>query len=420
MTGDAPRRPTAPGPAVPDRRAADRAAWATFAIFVLNGLVFASWVSRLPAVRDALGLSPARLGVLLLVGSLGSVIALPLTGAVVQRLGTARTVVAAAVLNVTAFAVVAVAVGTGQVALLAPALFLAQIGIAAWDVAMNLQGTVVEQALGRAIMPRFHAGFSLGTVLGAGVGAVAAYGGVSVTAHLLAMLALILVGVLLGVRGFLPGGQAPAGEGRRHGLRTALSAWGEGRTLLIGLVVLAAALTEGAANDWLALAVVDGFEQTDAVGAAAFGLFVTTMTVMRLLGTGLLERYGRVVVLRLCSALALGGLLLFGLAPNLWLALVGAGLWGLGAALGFPVGMSAASDDPLRAAARVSVVSSIGYTAFLAGPPLLGLLAEHVGYRHALLAIVVPLVLSLLLVPAARPLGAGGQAPGRAGARRRS
>lgn len=160
MTGDAPRRPTAPGPAVPDRRAADRAAWATFAIFVLNGLVFARRVSRLPAVRDALGLSPARLGVLLLVGSLGSVIALPLTGAVVQRLGTARTVVAAAVLNVTAFAVVAVAVGTGQVALLAPALFLAQIGIAAWDVAMNLQGTVVEQALGRAIMPRFHAGFS--------------------------------------------------------------------------------------------------------------------------------------------------------------------------------------------------------------------------------------------------------------------
>jgi len=103
--------------------------------------------------------------------------------------------------------------------------------------------------------------------------------------------------------------------------------------------------------------------------------------------------------------LALVGLLVFGLVPDdlLWLALVGAVLWGMGAALGFPVGMSAASDDPLRAAARVSVVSTIGYSAFLAGPPLLGLLAHEVGYRHALLAIAVPIVVGLLVVNAAAP-----------------
>jgi MFS family permease len=182
---------------------------------------------------------------------------------------------------------------------------------------------------------------------------------------------------------------------------------------MIGLVVLAAALTEGSANDWVGLAVVDGFDQTHAVGALVFGLFVTAMTTMRLLGTGLLDRHGRVAVLRLCALLSIVGLLLFGLAPSLPLALVGVVLWGVGAALGFPVGMSAASDDPVRAATRVSVVSTIGYTAFLAGPPLLGLLAAQVGYRYALLAINVPVVVGLLVLHAAAPLPTAAGGPGR-------
>jgi len=174
--------------------------------------------------------------------------------------------------------------------------------------------------------------------------------------------------------------------------------------LLIGLVVLAAALTEGAANDWVSLAVVDGFDTGHALGALAFGVFVAAMTGMRWFGTALLDRFGRVAVLRLCAVLAIIGLLVFGLSGHLWIALLGIVAWGAGAALGFPVGMSAASDDPARAAARVSVVSTIGYSAFLAGPPLLGLLAQHVGYRHALLAILVPIVLGLLVVNAAAPL----------------
>ena len=151
---------------------------------------------------------------------------------------------------------------------------------------------------------------------------------------------------------------------------------------------------------------VDGFDQPNSVGALAFALFVTFMTLMRLLGTGLLERYGRVTILRLCTVLAVVGLLLFALAPFLPLALAGVALWGLGAAIGFPVGMSAASDEPARAAARLSVVSTIGHTAFMAGPPLIGLLAEQFGYRGALLFVVLPLVVSLTLIPATRPLAA--------------
>ena len=183
---------------------------------------------------------------------------------------------------------------------------------------------------------------------------------------------------------------------------------------MIGLMVLAAALTEGSANDWLALSVVDGFSTSDAAGATAFGIFVASMTAMRFAGTRLLDRFGRVPVLRLCAGLALVGLVVFAFAPSLPIAVVAIVLWGFGAALGFPVGMSAASDDPARSAARVSVVSSIGYLAFLAGPPVLGLLADHVGYQMALLTIAIPLALSLILSSAAAPLPAseGGIAPG--------
>lgn len=107
-------------------------------------------------------------------------------------------------------------------------------------------------------------------------------------------------------------------------------------------------------------------------------------------------------VIRGQTVLAVAGVLLFVAGPPMPLAFAGVVLWGLGASLGFPVGMSAAADDPTRAAARVSVVSTIGYTAFLAGPPLLGYLADHVGTLHALLLVAVLLIPSALAVPAAR------------------
>jgi MFS family permease len=139
------------------------------------------------------------------------------------------------------------------------------------------------------------------------------------------------------------------------------------------------------------------------IGAVAFGLFVAAMTVGRLAGGALLERFGRVGVLRATAACALVGLLLVLVGGSTPVALVGALFWGVGASLGFPVGMSAAADDPARAAVRVSVVSSIGYTAFLAGPPLIGLLAEHNGILAALFVVVGALVLGLLASGATRP-----------------
>lgn len=435
------------------------ATWAVFAVFFLNGFNFATWASRLPAVRDALAFTEAQMGLLLLFMAVGSLLALPLSGMVVQRVGASKAVTIFAVVNVVGLVTAVTGVGTGEDLVVRGGLFLAGIGTGVWDAAMNLEGAAVEQRLGKAIMPRFHAGFSFGTMAGAGVGALAALLDVPVQAHLTGAVVLSLLGVLWSVRFFLPAGRvaheaadavvhdavpAPApvvdasgvrsgpdeatgadpasaaGSGSSleaaPGARSALSAWTEPRTLLIGLVVLAAALTEGAANDWVSLAVVDGFGTTDAMGAVGLAVFLTAMTGMRLLGTGLLDRYGRVAVLRVSAALALVGLLVFTLSPNVWLSLLGVVAWGMGAALGFPVGMSAASDDPARAAARVSVVATIGYSAFFMGPPLIGFLAEHVGYRGALLVIAAPVVVGLLVVGATRPLAT---AAGSAGAHAR-
>jgi MFS family permease len=415
-----------PAPAGTVARAA---AVSVFAIFVLNGFNFASWAARLPALRDALGLEPAGVGLLLLVAAVGSLVALPLSGLVVDHIGARRTIVTFSVISASGLLIASLGVNLRLVVLVVIGLVFFGIGTGVWDAAMNLAGVAVEQRLGRAIMPRFHAGFSFGTMAGAGAGALAASLHASVLAHLGVALVLSTAGVLLSVRYLLPdprdvaraatephasatgavggrGGTAPRGARARR----AFAGWLEPRTLMIGLVVLAAALTEGSANDWVSLAVVDGFGTSHTGGALSFGLFVTAMTAMRLLGTGLLDRYGRIPVLRLSAGLAVAGLVAFGLGPSMPFALVGVALWGTGAALGFPVGMSAASDDPARAAARVSVVSTIGYSAFLAGPPLLGLLADSVGYRHALLVIVIPVVIGLAVIKAAAPLQVGGTA----------
>lgn len=387
------------------------AAACVFAVFVLSGMTFASWASRLPTVRDQLSLAPDQMGLILFVGAMGSLLSLPLTGRVIGAFGARRTVLTAAALAVLGMSGAVWGVSLGSPVVVALGLFASMMGIGSWDMGMNFAGTVVERSLSRSIMPWFHAGFSVGAVLGAAGGTFAASHHIGLPVHLGVVLAAVFLCVAVAVRGFLPD---PVDEvdgdasGSRRGGGYA-RAWLEGRTLLIGLVVLAAALTEGAANDWLALAVVDGFGVSNSVGAFGFTVFVIAMTVMRFVGTWLLDRFGRLVVLRLCTGLAIVGLAIFGLVDTLPLALAGAVLWGFGAALGFPVGMSAASDEPARAAARLSVVSTIGYTAFLLGPPLLGLLADHVGYRGALLAVLVPLVASFFALPAAAPRTAEAQ-----------
>jgi fucose permease len=364
--------------------------------FFLNGLVFASWVSRIPEVRSSFDLTNGQLGLVLLAIALGSVLALPTTGAAINAMGTVRIVRIGA--GAATLGMVAAAIGLGDVLPLTVAgLFVYGLGIGVWDVAMNVEGAEVERGLGRTIMPRFHAGFSGGTVVGALLGVLLIELGVPALAHLVGIVVLAIVLVWRTSPSFLP-----VAERQEESAPSAARAWLEPRTLLIGVMVLALAMTEGTANDWLAVALVDGHDVSHAVGVAGFAVFVLAMTAGRFAGTGLIDRFGRVAVLWGTMALAGAGVLLIVLAEQPALVVVGIVLWGVGASLGFPVGMSAAADDPVRAASRVSVVSTIGYAAFLAGPPLLGFVGDEVGTLKALLVVAVLLMPAALVVPAAR------------------
>jgi fucose permease len=398
MTASAPTG-SSPGTVPPDR--ARRAAVAVSAVFIASGFAFATWAARIPQVRDGLALSPRDLGLVLLAIAAGSVIALPLAGLVVARLGTARTIAVMAGIAAAGLAIAAIA-SRGDVALLVVGLFLLGLGNGTWDVAMNVEGAAVERVLGRAIMPRFHAGFSVGTVAGALGGAAMVALGVSVFAHLLAVAVVIAVAGPLAVRGFLD--ERTQDEREADGpQRSPLRAWTEPRTLLIGLFVFTAAFTEGTGNDWLGVAVIDGYGASAAAGSLTFAVFLAAMTVGRWFGPGLLDRLGRVQTVRLLAAVALVGLGLVVFGSGLAAAVTGAALWGLGTALGFPVGMSAAGDDPRHAAGRVSVVASIGYVAFLAGPPLIGFLGDEVGTLRALTATAGLVALGLLVSGVLRP-----------------
>jgi fucose permease len=275
--------------------------------------------------------------------------------------------------------------------------FLDGIGIGLWDVAMNVEGAEVERRLGRTVMPRFHAAWSLGSIAGAAVGIPMAALHAPLLAHVGTGAVVSLVVVSVVSRTFLP----PTPEPEVATVRR--SAWLEPRTLAIGVMVLSFALVEGSANDWLALALIDGYDARHWVGVAGFALFVTAMTTGRFVGPVFLDRFGRAPVLWGTSALAAGGVLLVVLGGASVVVGLGIVLWGLGAALGFPVGMSAGADDPERAAARVSVVSTIGYAAFLAGPPLLGQLGDHVGTLDSLLVVAALMVPAAMSVLAARP-----------------
>jgi MFS family permease len=371
-----------------------------FVVFVFSGLLFATWVSRIVSVKAALHVDPQHLGFVLLSISAGSVCALPTAGAIVGRLGARHTLLLAPLVSAVGLAIAGLA-SAGPIILLAVGLAVMGLGYGVWDVAMNVVGAVVERRLRRALMPRLHAGYSLGTVLGAGLGAGLDALGVAPRIHLVSVAVLLGIASPLVVRTLppdAPGAAAPAARGRTR------EAWREPRTIAIGLFMLCLAFAEGTGNDWLSVATVDGYHQSTAVGSAVFGVFVTAMTIGRLSGTRLLDRFGRVPVLRGTCVVAIVGVVLVVTGTSFAFAVAGAVCWGLGASLGFPVGVSAAADDPAREAARVGVVASIAYTAFLAGPPLVGLLGQHAGVKHGVLIVAAVVLAGFALAARTRPL----------------
>ncbi len=398
---------------------------AVFAIFLASGLSIATWSARVPAIRDTLGISRTDIGLMLFVGGVASILGLSVSAVILARWGARRAMLAMTLIFATGVAVI----GVGTDVLVSWPVVM--VGLVLWgfgngclDVVMNVEAATIEKQIGKTILPLFHAFFSFGTVIGAGLGTVAIAMGLVPGIHLPIMAAIIVViGVIcvanIPVREAAMDAAQPTEqkEGWRERLAVALSAWREPRTYTLGLIMLGMAFAEGGANDWLALGVVDGHAASEAMGAAALATFSVCMTLFRILGGPLVDHLGRVVTLRVLAVLAGAGLLLFILAPNLPLVFVGAALWGMGASLGFPLGMSAAADDPAKAAARVSAASTIGYVAFLAGPPALGFISDHIGLLNTLYIILGLIVLSGFASGAARPIAGSTVGAGRSASR---
>jgi MFS family permease len=403
------RRAVTAATAPPSPTRVRSATYATYVAFIAAGVAFASWASRIPQVRDALLLTPASLGLVLLASAVGSVISLPLSGPVITRIGSRRTLTVMSILTAMSLAGVAIGYHQGRLSVVI-ALFFLGIGYGSWDVAMNVQGATVERLLGRAIMSRFHAGFSVGTVAGALIGSAMVALEVGVTIHLLVVAVALGIAVPIGVRPFLPDTAAHeetvdsvAASTTPESPKGALSAWRERRTILIGIFVLAFAFAEGTGNDWIAIALIDGYGATAVIGTLGFAVFLAAMTAGRWFGPTWLDRFGRVAMNRVLTGASLVGLALFIFGENLPLAFVGAALWGVGISLGFPVGMSAGADEPPMAAARVSVIASIGYCAFLAGPPLIGFIGEQVTVLRAMIVVGAVLALAFVIAGSLRP-----------------
>jgi MFS family permease len=390
-------------------------------MFGLFGLLATSWMGRLPSIRDALNISTAQLGALLIVGAVGSLLSVTLAGAIIMRYGSRTVLWFGAWGALTAMIILAAGVFTGFMPLFIVGLLLNGLFAPYTNTTINLEGARIEKYLGFSVLPHMHAAFPVGAALGSAFAAATAALNIDATWHILTVVTVVAIARVLLIN---PGTaladppskrtvvhvdtEAPApahGQAAPIGKKVrpaALAAWLEPRTLAIGLVLFAATMSEGAAGNWLNIGVVDGFGVGESVGALAYGTFVVSMLSVRLLGVQLLRRFGRLPVLYVSGATAVAGLVAFGLSPLLPLAWLGIILWGMGAAMAWPVAMAASADDPAKAAARVSVTSSFASVAMLGAPPVLGLLAHSWGVRQALLIIVAALAVSLAATRAAR------------------
>ncbi|AQZ63973.1 Putative transport protein/putative regulator [[Actinomadura] parvosata subsp. kistnae] len=372
---------------------------ALFLFFLLPGIAMSSWVTRTPDLRDGLEASTAQMGLILFGLSLGSMIGVLCSGRLVSRFGTRPVMGVGTALIVAGLGVISAGSLLASAPLVMAGLFAFGLGMGGGEVAINVDATDVERLTGKTTMPILHGCFSLGTVAGSCAGIAATAARLPVHWHLAAVTLIAAAMLLYAIRAIPAGtGLGTPGETRSGSARPKV--WKDTRLVLIGAVVLAMALAEGAANDWLPLLMVDGHGLDATAGSLVYTGFAAAMTIGRFGGAYFLDRFGRTAVVRASAVSGAIGLLLVIFSDNAVLAGAAVLFWGLGAALGFPVALSAAGETGPDETARVSLVATIAYLAFLVGPPGLGFLGDHWGLRTAMLVVLAFVVSAVFLAPA--------------------
>ncbi|MCJ7755970.1 MAG: MFS transporter, partial [Thermoanaerobaculales bacterium] len=388
----------------PDAARVARARLGVLVLFLAMGMMFATLFSRLPTLRDDLGVDKGRLATLLIFGAGGAFVALLVTGWAAARFGTRALLFWSTFGYTAAFVVIGYSSLIGAPALFAAGQFFAAFSFAFTNVSMNAEAAAIERHMRRKVMPQFHAAFSVGMAIGLAIGALFSHFGVEVLWHFMIVCLVLMVVRLAVIPMAVVDGRPvePEGAGLGGPFATARAEFRDRRVLMIGAIVFAAAMTEGAAAQWVAISGRDDFGKPESIGVAMYWIFIVAMVTVRFLGTNLLERFGRVAMLRASAVSTIVGILIFAFTPTFWLVPVALVFWGVGAALGVPIGFSAAADEPKRAAARVAAVSSFATIAGVTIPPVIGYLADATSTRHALLVVILGCLVTLTLARAVR------------------
>lgn len=364
---------------MPSRAHALRPRLAVSFSFFACGFLFASWASRIPAFKDQLSLDEAQLGVILFMLPLGSILALPLAGWAVDRLGSRY---------VTAVSTLLYAVSLWSLSQATDAFTLAM-GLFVFgfigdflNISMNTQGLSVQRLGEGPILSGLHAQWSLGAFAGAFLAGWTWQSGLSTVTHFQLVALLILVPAL--ATGFLLVPDPIKDVSNRK-----VYARPDRALLLLGMICFCNTLAEGAMADWSSLYYRDVLTPGAGTSTTGYVAFTVAMAVGRLLGDRLMQRLGHRMTLMLNGALISTGLALALAFPFPWLVILGFALTGLGVSSVIPIAYGIAGGSQRMApAAALAMVSAIGFTGFLVGPPLIGLLAHEVGLRHALWLVV--------------------------------
>ncbi|MEA2248152.1 MAG: hypothetical protein QOH46_2681 [Solirubrobacteraceae bacterium] len=380
-------------------------------IFFVYGGVLATWVSRLPLIKQDLGLNTAQLSIALLGSPLGLILATQLVSAFVKRWTSARVTRWAAIAACGCMILPSLAWDLGS---LAAALFLLGMSMGALDIAMNTQGVAVERGYARPIMSGIHGMYSVGVLVCASVGALAAHLRVDPTLHFtVAAVCLAALGVI-GSRSLLgaqadtapePGG-TPAGPRRRPGLARHPS------LIALGVIAFCCLFAEGAVDDWSGVYLHE--EQGASLGLAPLGAAACGigMATGRFAGDAVIARVGRPGTLWRASLIAGAGMTLAVLAPTPGIAIAGYGVLGLGVATIVPIAFTLAGNtDGVPPAWAISRVTTLGYAGLFSSPPVIGLVAQAIGLAAAL---AIPAALLLLVTPLSRISALSGVRPGSA------
>lgn len=381
------------------RKALRHRTWALFMFFFLPGLLMASWATRTPAIRDILSVSTAEMGTVLFGLSVGSMSGILCSAWLVKRFGTRNVIRTTMSCALFGMMILSLALWLSSAWLFAIGLGIFGASFGSAEVAINVEGAAVEREMNKTVLPMMHGFYSFGTLVGAGIGMALTAFGIPATLHILLAALVGIAPILIAIKAIPDATGKNTAEDKRHSEK-GIPFYRDIQLMLIGVVVLAMAFAEGSANDWLPLLMVDGHGFSPTSGSLIYAGFTLGMTVGRFTGGWFIDRYSRVAVVRASALMgALGiGLIIF--VDSAWVAGVSVILWGLGASLGFPLTISAASDTGPDAPTRVSVVATTGYLAFLVGPPLLGYLGEHYGLRSAMLVVLALVILAALVAKA--------------------